>query len=160
MTRLGFYDKMRERFFKGISSHFKGDKSLFDDKDLTIRLPKGEVEAWLQELFTVPIEKSEVIEPNQIVGWRRREGLENPIDCLIMYDYDDDDDEQKVVFLRTQKDARREDLTWLRGGEFRGKEKTTPKRMSNGWITGYPYRVDAIYYESRTLNFSKRGFLN
>lgn len=157
MTRLGFYDKMRERFFKGISSYFKGDKSLFDDKDFTIRLPKGEVEARLQELFTVMIEPDEVIEPNQIVAWRKREGLENPIDCLIMYDYDDDDDEQKVVYLRTQNSKHREDLTWLTGGEFRGREKTTPTHMRNGWITGIPYKMSIP--KPLTLNFSRSGFL-
>ena len=158
MTRLGFYDKMRERLFKQISSYFTSANSeITDDYKLTISLPESVVNAELQRIFTVKIEPDEVIEPNQIVAWRRREGLENPIDCLIMFDYDGQET-QNVVYVRTSQifDL---DLTRIAGGEFNGKNKITPEGMRNGWVSGFPYKAEITYSEPRTLNFSRRGFL-
>lgn len=120
----------------------------------TIPLNKLLVNKVLQELFTVMIEPDEVIEPNQIVAWRRREGLENPIDCVIMYDYEGD--KQWAVYLRVQ-DGKHLGESTFQGSEFDGKDKITPRMMNRKWITGIPYKMSIP--KSRTLNFSGRGFL-
>ena len=126
----------------------------------TIPLPKSEVNKVLQELFTVMIEPDEVIESNQIVAWRKGEGLETPIDCVIMYDYEGD--KQRAVYLRVQdggphfRERNKEESTF-QGSEFDGEDKITPRMMNRKWITGIPYKM--AIPKSRTLNFSRGGFL-
>ena len=152
MTRTGLYN----RFFKRISSYFKSANSTISDYKLTISLPKSEVDAELERIFSVPIGIDELVEPNQIVAWRKREGLENPIDCLIMFDYNKGNIRQYVVYGRTSQifDL---DLTMIAGGDFNGDNKTTRRMMREGWVKGYPYRAE-IEPEIRTLNFSRRVF--
>lgn len=154
MNITGLYN----RFFKRISSYFKSaDSTITDNYKLTISLPESVVDAELQRIFSVPIKNNEVVKPNQIVAWRKRKGLENPIDCLIMFDYDGQET-QNVVYVRTSQifDL---DLTRIAGGDFNGKNKITPEGMRDGWVSGFPYKAEITYSESRTLNFSRRGFL-
>ena len=76
-----------------------------------------------------------------------------------MYDYDGD--KQKAVYLRVQDGGkygkRNVDATMLRGGDFDGGDKITPRMMNRNWITGIPYKMSIP--KARTLNFSRRGFL-
>ncbi len=148
-------EKGKERLFNQIVSASPFTLTEKQTITRTIPLPKSEVNKVLQELFTVMIEPDEVIEPNQIVAWRKREGLENPIDCIIMYDYEGD--KQRVVYLRVQD---RESFglmeSTFQGSEFDGGDKITPRMMNRKWITGIPYKMSIP--KSRTLNFSRRGF--
>ena len=151
------FKMLRKRLFKKIRSYFtSANYEITDDYKLTISLPKSVVDAELKIIFSVPIKNDEVVEPNQIVAWRKKEGLENPIDCLIMFDYDEQET-QKVVYVRTHEQSNT--MTGIAGGDFNGKNKITPEGMRNGWVSGFPYKAEITYSESRTLNFSKGGFL-
>ena len=155
--------RLYNRFFKQISSYFKSaDSTITDNYKLTISLPKSEVDAELERIFSVPMGIDEVVEPNQIVAWRKQEGIENPIDCLIMFDYNEGRKRQYVVYARTNQKLGRQgellDITYLAGGDFNGNHRTTRRTMREGWVKGYPYRAE-IEPEIRTLNFSKEGFL-
>jgi hypothetical protein len=152
------FGKNKERLFNQIVSASPFTLTEKQTITRTIPLPKSEVNKVLQELFTVMIEPDEVIEPNQIVAWRKREGLENPIDCVIMYDYEGD--KQRAVYLRVQDGGhfgkRNEKESTFQGSEFDGGDKITPRMMNRKWITGIPYKMSIP--KSRTLNFSRSGF--
>ncbi len=45
----------------------------------------------------------------------------------------------------------------FQGSEFDGGDKITPRMMNRKWITGIPYKMSIP--KSRTLNFSRSGFL-